>query len=301
MFENKVSIIIATYNRFADLKDCLSSIFNLKDKVHEVIVVDSNSSDKTPMLKEYFPIKYISIIERNRQRARNIGLSVACGDIVAFLDDDVIVHNSWLRRLLEPYLNESVGGVGGRVIPYGQNRRFYVKISTGVVGKVSKSGLVIGNFDLPLRNPIEVDSFIGCNMSFRRDLLLKVGGFDENFGGTGYRDDTDLCLRVKSLGYKLIFHPGAIVWHKFKGKNAGNNWFYWYARNHVYFYLKNLFPRFRTRFPLFFYRMFFPPRDYVLKSGIKIRVNPLLASYIFKGLYDGYQMWRQLLRTNELR
>lgn len=287
-----VSIVIVTYNRCEDLKECLSSIFNLKAKPLEVVVVDSKSTDSTKQLTECFPIEFVSINRRNRQSARNLGISIAQGDVVAFLDDDVVVCDEWLRKLKIPYTNSNVGGVGGRAIPYGSKKGSYIKTNKAEVGKVFNDGLVIGNFDFPSGNIVEVDSFIGCNMSFRRNLLLKVGGFDDNYLGTGYRDDTDLCMRIRRLGYKLLYQPKSLVWHKFRGKQVNDDWSYWYIRNHVYFYLKNIFAEHKRDFPFFLYRMFFPPKDYVLKSGIKVRIDPALIPIVFSGLTDGYKTWR---------
>lgn len=292
-----VSIVIATYNRCADLAECLDSISCLKTKPHEVIVVDSNSTDDTKKLKDRFPTRFVSISERNRQRARNLGISMASGDIVAFLDDDVVVCKDWLGQIVGPYLDESTAGVGGRVVPYGTAEEFHLKTRENDIGKVLNSGLVIGNFDLPSENPTEVDSFIGCNMSFRRELLLKVGGFDENYMGTGYRDDTDLCMRIRKLGCRLLYHPKALVWHKFRGKHVNSDWAYWYVRNHEYFYLKNIFAQYKTSLPLFFYRMFLPPRDYIQKSGVKLKIEPALVPKVFKGLYDGYKTWRNFVQV----
>jgi GT2 family glycosyltransferase len=282
-----VSIVIATYNRCQDLKECLRTVFDLETKPLEVIVVDSNSADDTAKAKDWFPIKYASTRERNREHARNLGISMAKGDIVAFLDDDVIVSREWLSHLVEPYSDGRVGGVGGRVIPYGASGRAYARTGRREIGKVFRSGLVIGNFDFPSENPVEVDSFIGCNMSFRRELLLRVGGFDEKYVGTGYRDDTDLCVRIRRLGNKLLYQPKALVQHKFRGKRIDSNWVYWYVRNHTYFYLKNIFAQYRVGLPLFLYHMFFPPRDYVLKSGVKLKIEPRLVLSALRGFCDG--------------
>jgi GT2 family glycosyltransferase len=259
---------------------------------YEVIVVDSNSMDGTEGLKNSFPIKFFSIRERSRELAQNLGVSVASGDIVAFLDDDVVVCKEWLDEILKPYSKGNVGGVGGRVVPYGRPRHFHTAIESSDIGKVFPSGLVIGNFDIPLPQPIEVDSFIGCNMSFKRELLLSIKGFDKNYGGNFYRDDTDLCLRVRKLGCVLVYQPKALAWHKYKGKVIDDTWSYWYVRNHVYFYFKNLFAQHRLSFPLFIYSMLMPPRDYVQKSGIRVKINPRIMVNAFKGFYDGYQTWR---------
>jgi hypothetical protein len=286
-------VVIATYNRFKDLAECLRSLFDEEVKPCEVIVVDSDSTDGTENLKNLFPIKFLSVKDRNRQRARNLGILAASGDIVAFLDDDVVVHKEWLKKIAEPYMNDkSVGGVGGRVIPYGTSERFHVRTRRNDVGRVFRNGLVIGNFDTPLKSLVAVDSFIGCNMSFGRALLLRAGGFDESYLGTGYRDDTDLCLRIRKFGYKLLYQSEALAWHKFKGKHVGSTWSYWYVRNNTYFYLKNIFTENKSGLPLFLYRMFFPPRDYVLKSGVKLNIEPVLISNVLRGLVDGYRTWR---------
>jgi len=291
----KVSVIIPTYNRYKDLYECLDSIFALKDKPYEVIVVDSGSVDETLTLEACFPVRFISITERNREYARNLGISMAHGDVIAFLDDDVVVCEEWLDQIVKPYEYDYVGGVGGRVIPYGTSKKFFVQLDRNDIGRVFDSGLVIGNFDIPSANLVEVDSFIGCNMSFRRELLAKVGGFDENFGGTGYRDDTDLCIRIRKLGYALMYNSKALVWHKFRGKQVTQAWLYWYVRNHVYFYFKNFFAEHRFGFPVFLYHMFLPPRNYVSKSGIKLKIEAALIWNVFKGLFDGYRTWKSFI------
>lgn len=288
----KVSLVIPTYRRQADLRECLRSVFDLKSPPYEVIVVDSNSMDGTEKLKNSFPIKFVSTKERRgHPNAMNLGISIATGDIVAFLDDDVVVCKEWLDEIVKPYANGNVAGVGGRVVPYGRPKDFHVPIKSSDIGKVFPNGLVIGNFDIPLPFRIKVDSFIGCNMSFRRELLSKIGGFDENFAGNCYRDETDLCVRIRRLGYALIYNPKAIVWHKYKGKDF-SQWSYWYVRNYVYFYFKNLFAQYRLGFPMFLYSMFMPPREYVLKSGIKMKIEPTLLLNIMKGFYDGYATWK---------
>jgi len=262
-------------------------------KPYEIIVVDSCSSDDTAKLQHKYPIRYLRIKERCRQRARNLGISVARGDVIAFLDDDVVVDKCWLKHLLETYNHDSVGGVGGRVIPYGEGRDYYVPIKHYEVGVVKKDGLVLGNFDTPLPEPIEVDHLVGCNMSFRRELLLAVGGFDENFKGNCFRDDTDLCLRIKRLGYKLVYQPKALVWHKFRGKKVSNEWVYWYVRNNTYFYMKNVFPNAKLYLPVFLIRQFFPPKDYVQKSGIKADFNIALPWLAIMGTIEGFKTYFQ--------
>jgi len=258
----------------------------------ETIVVDSYSTDDTKKVKEQYPIRFVSIREKSMVKARNVGYTLAQGDIVAFLDDDVMVHPQWSEYLLKAYETAQIGGVGGRVIPYDTPRNSYQKVKTTSVGKVFRTGLVVGNYDMPLDSPVTVDSLIGCNMSFRKEVMKKVGSFDENYAGNCFRDDTDYCLRVKKEGYKLLYQPKALVWHKFRGKTVNADWVYWYTRNNTYFYFKNIFGDSRLHFILFIYRMFLPPRDYKLKSGIKVKPELKVLPLALKGMLDGLNVYR---------
>jgi len=289
----KLSIVIVTYNRHKDLVECLDSIYEMNNPPFETIVVDSCSDDDTQKVKDLYPVRFKTIDERSMVRARNIGITLAKGDIVAFLDDDVLVHSDWSRYLLETYTTNQIGAVGGRVIPDGSSTSHFQKVRVTDVGKVSQTGLVIGNYDTPLESSVEVDSLIGCNMSFKKDVIEKVGSFDENYTGNCFRDDTDYCLRVKHEGYKLLYQPKALVWHKFKGKVVGSEWVYWYARNHTYFYFKNLFAKSRLKIGFFFYQMFLPPRDYAIKSGVKVKLSPKLVPLMFQGVLDGFSVYRK--------
>ena len=282
MIKNKLSVVIVTRNRCEDLEECLNSLLAMNEPPSEIIVVDSNSTDGTPELVKRFPAKYISINEKSMVRARNIGLQHARGNVIAYVDDDVVVSKDWSKYILEPYEDERVGGVVGRVVPY-DNQLLCLPAKHIAIGKVFDDGLVLGNFDVLTRNPIEVDTLIGCNMAFRREALTETCGFDENFRGSCFRDDTDVSLRLRKLGYKLIFHPRAVVRHKYRGKTVNNKWFYWTVYNHTYFYIKNFQPMTIRKIFAYLFATFFPPTDYVKKTRIKIRLNPFSIVYIGLG------------------
>jgi GT2 family glycosyltransferase len=294
MIENTLSVIIVTYNRCNDLKDSLNALCSMNVDPTEIIVVDSNSSDGTCELVKKYPVKFITIKERSMVRARNVGLKQAKGDIVAYIDDDAIVSKDWSKHILEPYERNDVGGVGGRVLPFGKSD---VKISDipenfRKIGKLFDNGFVSNNYDLSTRFPIEVDVLIGCNMTFRRNLLLKAGGFDENFKGSCFRDDTDASTRIKNLNYKLIYCPSALLWHKYRGKTVNRKWFYWYSYNHFYFCFKNFQPINIRKFINLIHGAFFPPIGYIKKSGISIKPEPLVALTIIKGILEANKAYK---------
>jgi GT2 family glycosyltransferase len=289
----KLSVVIVTYNRRKDLEECLNSLLSLNEPPSEIIVVDSNSTDGTHELVKRYPLKFVNIKERSMVKARNIGFQHAKGEVVAYIDDDVVVNKDWSKYIIEPYEDEFVGGVVGRVISYYDGKAQYLSAKHMAIGKVFNNGLILGNFDIPTQHPIEVDTLMGCNMAFRRDLLLKAGGFDENFRGSCFRDDTDISLRLKRLNYKLVYHPKAIVRHKFKGKIVNNKWFYWTVYNHTYFYLKNFQPMTMRKILAYLFATFFPPADYVKKTGIRIKLNLFSIAYVCLGLTNAVWVYRK--------
>jgi GT2 family glycosyltransferase/SAM-dependent methyltransferase len=291
----KVSVIIPTKNRRRYLEDCLKSLVQGNTRPDEIIIVDNYSSDGTEKVVQLYPVKLL----RNKgslTRSRNLGLRASIGDIIVYLDDDVIVDKNWLKHLLSAYSSSKVGGVGGRILPFGKDKTHFMPACGDVVGKVRNDGVVIANFDVPLKKPIEVDCFQGCNMSFRREALFDVGGFDETYQGI-FRHDSDICVAVKKLGYKLIYEPKAAVWHREAGKERpiyrSNYWVYWYTRNSTYFYFKNVFPENKRTLPLFFLRLFFPPRDYVSKSGVKVRLTLSILFTAIRGTVGGILISKQ--------
>jgi GT2 family glycosyltransferase len=284
----KMSVIIPTKNRREHLKECLQSLFEASLRPDEVIVLDICSTDGTEETAKQFAVTLLKVNEPNRQRQKNIALLKTTGDIVVFLDDDVIIDKLALKHVMKAYSAE-VGGVGGRVLPYGMPKDHWLPACENIVGKIRRDGFVIGNFDIPLKKPIEVDCLQGCFMSFRRKALLEAGGFDESYG-SGFRgDDTDVTFAVKQLGYKIVYEPKAVVWHKALGKISytQEEWVYSYVRGCTYFYFKNIFSKKKRYLPWFFFRLLFPPRDYVAKSGISIQLTIFFPLSILRGTIDG--------------
>ena len=147
MVENTLSVIIVTYNRCNDLKDSLNALCSMNVEPTEIIVVDSNSSDGTCELVKNFPVKFIKIKEKSMVRARNVGLKQAKGDVVAYVDDDAIVSKDWSKLILEPYENNDVGGVGGRVLPLGKSggKTSDIPEKFRSIGKLFDNGFVSNN------------------------------------------------------------------------------------------------------------------------------------------------------------
>ncbi len=276
----KLSVVIVTYNRCSYLEKCLKSIFHMEEKPYEVIIVDSCSTDGTDELSKTYPVTFICIKERSMVKARNVGLTQATGDVVAYVDDDTTVCKDWSTRILECYKDESVGGAGGRVV------------------NVLNSGAGVDGFSILTTEPVEVNRIRGCNMSFKRSVLTAIDGFDEYFVGSCFREERDLCFRVRRLGYKLIYNPQALVYHDFRGRVLDCQQVYWLAYNNAYFYLKN----YGLMGLLSFLRDTLAINRIRTSSNVNIRIAPSVTLFIIKGVLDAMKRaHKSLLLERKLR
>lgn len=208
------TVIVITLQRPDYLRRCLECLQAQTRLPDQVIVVDSSRDDLSREVAADFPsVEYV----RNETgfgrmtASRNLALGYATGDVIAFLDDDSFAHPTWLEKLLETYQSPDVKIVGGRALNAMPNE---ATIGVNEIGRITRSGVVTGNFAADPGRVIEVDHIIGCNMSFHREVLARLGGFRTDFPGhQGLREDTDMCLRAAGLGYKLLFNPAAVVDH----------------------------------------------------------------------------------------
>jgi len=261
-----VSVVVSTRNRESFLVDLLDSLREQNFDRFEVIVVDDSDNPLSKkkiadIIREFSEDLKIKLLSNSRRLgipcSLNRGILAAKGRIVAFTDDDCIADETWLEKLTAWYKYPDVGGVGGRIIPIEYDSLWIPKKreKPHLIGKILWDGSVVSNFDLDL-GPIPVDCLAGANMSFRRDLLLKVGCFSTVYKGNAYRFETDLSLRIKKLGYKIIFDPNAIVYHRRAVEGGARldayKWNYWFSRNHTLFLVKCLPAGFLKAFIFFF-------------------------------------------------
>jgi len=209
-----ISVIIPTYRRERVLRDTLSRLLEQAGPEVEIIVVDQSEGHE-PATTRFFAEHQdqLCVLQRPMRglpAARNAGLSVAHGEIVVFLDDDVICEPTLLAAHAAAYADPRVGGVAGRNISSGLE---YLEPEPAVVGRVSPWATVQLNFYAG--RPRTVDTARGCNMSFRRELVERVGGFDERYIGNATMEECDLCARIRRLGYEIRFVPEAEVFHLF--------------------------------------------------------------------------------------
>lgn len=239
-----LSVIIVTWRRPEFVRQCLERLGALEGPAPEVIVVDGSEDAATQDVVAHFPgVKYSSFRggAGHLTRARNAGLPLASGGIVAFLDDDAWVRPGWAKALVEAYDDPGVVAAVGRTVnqPPGDELADPARI-----GCLEPDGRLTANFAADPGTVVAVDHGIGANMSFRRDVLAELGGFRDDFRGVGgTREDTDIFFRVRALGHRAVFVPGAVVDHvaapHARGKRFDWRYIFWLRRNHVLLLSRN--------------------------------------------------------------
>ncbi|MFH1454438.1 MAG: glycosyltransferase [Armatimonadota bacterium] len=200
----KISVIICTYNRADLIKGAVETLINqdLKKCDYEIIVADDGSTDNTSeevcSIRTDANLRYFKRPHQSRSAARNYGINQANGDYILFVDDDILAPPDLLNQHLK-YLER-----GGKIVVRGP------VVNTPYYDLEKNSKANIQDFSMAF--------FCTCNASVDRQVLLDIGGFDENFTEYGW-EDTEIGLRMRNRGYKVKFNMDAVIYH-YKPKSA---------------------------------------------------------------------------------
>lgn len=195
-----ISVVVCSCNGARTIRQSLEALRKIIYPKYEVIVVDDGSRDATPTIAEEYKVRLIRQSNQGLSAARNAGWKAAKGEIVAYLDDDAAPDPHWLQYLASAFMAGQWAGVGGPNIGFPDD--------SFVARCVDHAP---GNPTHVLLTDREAEHLPGCNMAYRKSCLAAVDGFDPQFRIAG--DDVDLCWRLREKGWKLGFHPGAMVWH----------------------------------------------------------------------------------------
>lgn len=237
------TVIIVTLDRPDCLDECLRCLVAQEPRPRQVIVVDSSESDASRAVVSGYPtVEYVRH-EGGAGRmtaSRNLGLARATGDPVIFIDDDSYVTPGWLAEMVGAF-EPGVAAVGGRALRGhpGEERE-----GADAVGVLTDDGLLLGNFAADPGRAIDVDHIMGCNMAFSRETLAALGGMREAYTGiSGVREDTDVCLRIRASGGRIVFNPRAVVHHvgapQAKGRRFDWRYEFYAERNHCLLLVTN--------------------------------------------------------------
>ncbi|MEA5511027.1 glycosyltransferase [Crocosphaera sp. UHCC 0190] len=241
-FNKNISLIICTRNRPESLTRCLESLQKLSHFPKEIIIVDnaSISSDKVKQMTELWGMRYIHEPRKGLSIARNTGIRQATGEIIAFTDDDVVVHPDWIFRLGQTFSDPNLMAVTGQVLPAEleteSQQIFEVELGSfgwGYRPKTFDHGFF--DYNLPWGVPVwRIGA--GANMAFRRQILDKVGNFDERLGAgaSGCSEDSEMWYRILAEGGICLYEPTAVVFHYHRREMTDlNQQMYAYMKGHV--------------------------------------------------------------------
>ena len=207
--EKFVSVIVCAYNEEKLLSQCTESLLNqiYPAEQYEIIIVDDESEDKTPLIaqewlqkrKGQLPrMKYIRIKHGGLAVARNTGIKHAEGGIIAFIDGDAIADGEWLNEIVKPFEDKKVSVVGGKI-------------------DILNKGNSVAEFIHLARHKqlfgpkYYTSHLVGCNMAYRKKVFEIYGGFNENFVSRG--DETSFFRRIRQ-DCNYYPAPEAIVYHE---------------------------------------------------------------------------------------
>lgn len=219
-----LSIVVCTCDRPGDLRLCLHSLAKLEPGRHhlELIVVDNNpaSGQTEPVVREFAGLRYETELRPGVAYARNKGLKAAQGDIVAYIDDDVVVPPHWPKRILAPFSDERVMCVSGLVLPLELETRSQELFETyGALGRGYRPRIYDQQFFNRSRRHVVHTWNLGgtANVAIRKSVIPQTGMFDETLGPglpTGVGEDIYMFYRLLKFGHLCYYEPAAYVWHK---------------------------------------------------------------------------------------
>jgi GT2 family glycosyltransferase len=224
----QISIVICTRDRGKALGECLRSVTTQRSAPGEIIVVDNSSDGNARPICERFPeVRHVHEQRPGLSVARNTGIRVSRGDIIALTDDDVELHPGWTAEIRRAFADQSIDALTGLVLP--------ARLDTPAQRVFQLDKGIFGSTFIPLRfdNRFFAETRpygghvwkmgAGANMAFRRGLVERIGLFDERLGAgaAGCSEDSELWYRMLAKGGICLYEPRAVVFHHHRRDLAG--------------------------------------------------------------------------------
>ena len=280
----KLSIIIPTLNRVDDLSRTLDYLEHQSFQDFEILVIDQSD---LPKKWEGHRIRYFPIPFKSASKARNLGLVEAKGDIVLFLDDDIIIENHHFLELhIKHYHDLKVSGVVGSILPLDRKKE--------MVLSVKATNLNWGWMYFPPNYGVKthVPNGGSGNLSVRRNWALDIGGMDERFEKGAFREETEFCLRYTLKYGLLVYDPEASIVHLGSPRGGSRSWELITGVIHGYQHMFGgwylMFKRLNTRFwPRYIYSLL---RRFLLHKKLLIRIYlmPVALFYFMRAFFSAW-------------
>jgi GT2 family glycosyltransferase len=238
----KVSIIVVNWNGEAYLEQCLASLSQQSCANNEIILVDNGSSDHSlHLVRKNFPkIKLVELAYNSGFTGGNsAGLSVAQGEFIALVNNDTKAERDWLEKLLEPMVDEpTIGICASKLVIDGTDRIDSAGDGATTAGVGFNRGFRVSRREYSSFEPV----FAACAAAalYRREMINDIGFLDEDF--FLYDEDVDLSFRAQLAGWKCMYVPDAIVYHKGNATSVrlSDTHVYHHTRNVEFVWIKNM-------------------------------------------------------------
>ncbi|GFO68111.1 glycosyl transferase [Geomonas limicola] len=242
-----VYIILLNWNGIQDTLECLESCRALTYRSAQIVVVDNASSDGSEdLLRQRYPDLPVLQTGSNLGYAggNNVGIRYALergADYVWLLNNDTTVHPEALSELVRVAETEREAGIlGSKILSYADPKLIWfaggwVQADRGETGHVGLGVPDLGQFDAVT----DTGYVTGCSLLVKREVIEKIGTMDEGY--FLYFEESEWCLRAKRQGYRLLYTPGSVVWHKesVSTRKLAGAWIYYMTRNRLYFMSRN--------------------------------------------------------------
>lgn len=217
-----VSIILVNYNGLKDLGPCIESLQQQTYSNYEVILVDNNSSDgSAEFVENNYP--KVQVIKTGKNlgfgAGNNVGIIKSRGQQIVFTNYDVEFHPDWLLSMIKAASDEDIGLVAPKILLFDDREKVNTcGLTFQYTGHAFSRGANKLSQEFIVRE--EIASVTGCAFLIKREVLDAIGLFDEEFQKFGKffyssLEDIDLSWRAQLAGYKIIFEPAAIMYHKY--------------------------------------------------------------------------------------
>jgi GT2 family glycosyltransferase len=220
----KTSVIVATHDRPGSLRRLIASLApELATGSREILIAENGTPAPTALSLEGAPLKHLHDPRAGKCRIQNRAIAEATGELLVFLDDDLVVAPGYLAAVEDFFdTHREFAAMKGRILAAEDPER--------------KVGPMAVYLDLPIADHgdevIEVRGVLGANMAFRADALKQVGSFDERLGpgAGGHEEETEMSQRLRRAGFRIGYAPKALVYHEVDATRANRERFIRIAR-----------------------------------------------------------------------
>jgi GT2 family glycosyltransferase len=266
--EVKVSVVIPNWNGERFLRGCLQSLREQTFKSFEVILVDNASTDGSLALveKEFPEVRVVKLVRNlGLTGGANAGIKAAQGEVIALLNNDAEAHPNWLESLWDALQRHPEAGMAAsKILLY--DRRSIINSA----GDFYRLDGVPGNRGVweEDRGQYDREEYVfgacGGAAAYRKAMLEEIGLFDEDM--FMYCEDVDLAWRAQIAGYRCVYTPKAIAYHRLSATGGGKLASFYNGRNFIYVLAKD--------YPSSLFRKYWP---IILKAQLKIAADALRA------------------------